>query len=152
MKDIARELTETVIRHYDKNCNLDDELASISLGADKWSLKEIIGHLIDSASNNHQRFVRLQINKKLDFPDYHYSWIRIENFNSMKFTDLISLWKYFNILLSHLIENTSEDILTNIWETESKELTLKAIMTDYLRHIKEHIKHFEERLAEINSN
>jgi hypothetical protein len=149
MKDIARELSEIVSNHYEKYYNLDDQKASVILSADKWSLKEIIGHLIDSASNNHQRFVRLHINNKIDFPIYHYDWISIENFNSMKFTDLISLWKYFNILLSHIINNVTDDKLSNIWETGGTKLTLKFIITDYLRHIKEHIMHFEERLVEL---
>lgn len=152
MKEIAKEISKSVKNHYEKYHALDDKLASINLSDDKWSLKEIIGHLIDSASNNHQRFVRLQNENVLTFPVYHYDWIKTEKFNKAKFIDLISLYKYFNILLAHLIENVDESKLANIWKREDKELTLKEIMTDYLRHLKDHIKHFEERLNELKNN
>ena len=44
--------------------------ADVKLGPDKWTLKEMVAHLIDSASNNHQRFVRLQIGHEISFPGY----------------------------------------------------------------------------------
>ncbi len=151
MKEIAKEISKLVKDHYEKYHELDEKLTSINLSDDKWSLKEIIGHLIDSASNNHQRFVRMQIENVLTFPVYHHDWIKTEKFNNAEFIDLISLFKYFNILLAHLIENVNESKLPNIWKREDKELTLKEIMTDYLRHLKDHIKHFEERLSELKN-
>lgn len=152
MKEISKQLLILVSNHYEKFHDLTDKLTSINLSEDKWSLKEIIGHLIDSASNNHQRFVRLQIENVLTFPVYHYDWIKIEKFNKVRFIDLISLWKYINILIAHLIENVDESKLPNIWKREDKEITLEEIMTDYLRHLKDHIKHFEERLNELKNN
>jgi len=60
-----------------------DEITKIKLAEDKWSLREIMGHLIDSASNNHQRFVRLQFGDMLDFPAYDgEEWIRTQEYNS----------------------------------------------------------------------
>jgi len=149
MKKISGELIETVNNFYNKYKNLDEKLCSINPAEDKWSLKEIIGHLIDSASNNHQRIVRLQLSEMLDFPSYHYSWIETEKFNLMNFNDILSLWKYYNILLGHLIKNVKEEVLKNYWNKEDKKLTLEFIINDYLRHLKDHIKHFEERLKEI---
>jgi hypothetical protein len=151
MKEIGKELSKLVNDHFEKYHELTDNLTSINLSEDKWSLKEIIGHLIDSASNNHQRFVRLQIENVLTFPVYHYDWIKIEKFNKVKFIDLISLWKFINILIVHLIENVDESKLPNIWKREDKDITLKELMTDYLRHLKDHIKHFEERLNELKN-
>ncbi len=149
MKKISSELIETVNNFYNKYKNLDEKLCSKNPAEDKWSLKEIIGHLIDSASNNHQRIVRLQLSEMLDFPSYHYSWIETEKFNLMNFNDILSLWKYYNILLGHLIKNVKEEVLKNYWNKEDKKLTLEFIINDYLRHLKDHIKHFEERLKEI---
>jgi hypothetical protein len=97
MIEIGTKLKNTVIDFYAKSCTIKDEIASIKLSDDKWSLKEIIGHLVDSASNNHQRFVRLQIESNLKFPSYHYSWIDIEKYNLMNYNDLINLWKYFRV-------------------------------------------------------
>lgn len=50
--------------------SINSDISNIKISEDKWSLREIIGHLIDSASNNHQRFVRLQYSDLLDFPAY----------------------------------------------------------------------------------
>jgi len=148
MKKISNELIDIINNFYEKYKNLDDKFCSINLSKDKWSLKEIIGHLIDSASNNHQRFIRLQLTEELDFPDYHYSWIEIEKFNKMKFIDILSLWKNYNILLGHLIKNVKKEALKNFWNNEDKKLTLEFIMTNYLKHLKEHINHFDERSKE----
>ncbi|MBN2041648.1 MAG: hypothetical protein JW864_16550 [Spirochaetes bacterium] len=151
MKETAKEIIELVNSHYDKYHDMDDVKASINLASDKWSLKEIIGHLIDSASNNHQRFVRLHIDDLNDFPGYHYDWIKIEHFNLMRFNELLILWKQFNLLLAHIIFNAPENKLSNKWKADGQDFTMEFIMKDYLRHLKEHIKHFEERLAELEN-
>jgi len=149
LNKICNELNEIVIHFFDKYIGLDEKITAVKLSDEKWSLKEIIGHLVDSASNNHQRFVRLQISNLNDFPSYHYSWIDIENYNLMKFSDIMLLWKQFNILLCHIIKNIDENKLDNYWSVDNKQITLKAIITDYLRHLKDHIKHFEERYTEL---
>jgi hypothetical protein len=129
MKEISAEIKNIVIKFYEENKKINDEAASRILSEDKWSLKEIIGHLVDSASNNHQRFVRLRLEKELSFPSYHYSWIKEEDFNKMDFTDILSLWKCLNIFLAHIIETVPEESLENIWMTG--------------------IKHFDERKNEV---
>ena len=152
LTSVSNDLLSVINSFYAKHKNLPNELASINLDSDKWSLKEIIGHLIDSASNNHQRFVRLQIEETLNFPSYHYSWIEIEKFNSVEFKDLITLWKHFNVLLAHLIRIADESALKNVWEAQDQVISLENLMVDYLRHLKEHLNHFEQRLQELESS
>ena len=73
---------------------IHEDKASVKLSADKWSLKEMVGHLIDSASNNHQRFVRLQLTDQLTFPDYgqnNIHWVGIQKYQERSWTALLDL-------------------------------------------------------------
>jgi len=154
MKDVYLELNSTVDDFFNKYKGLDNKITSTRLGVDKWTLKEIVGHLIDSASNNHQRFVRLQIVDELIFPGYgkdNSKWLEIEKYNELNFYDIISLWKQYNILIGNIIKETDEGKLENYWiKSDGDKITLKDLMIDYVRHMREHVKHFEETLKEIN--
>ncbi len=129
---------------------VDAEITNIRPGQDKWSLKEIIGHLIDSASNNHQRFVRLQLGDLKDFPNYDKDqWISVQKYNEMDWKELTILWRSYNRMLLKVIEHMDTNALGNVWFLDGKELTLEFIVNDYYRHLDWHIGHFEERLREI---
>jgi DinB superfamily len=123
---------------------------SVKPAPDKWSLKEILGHLIDSASNNHQRFVRLQEQSSLSLPGYNQeNWVRIQRYNSMSWDDLVPLWYLLNTLLLHIIRGMSEDCLGNIYHSPDGPITLDVLVKDYFRHLDGHVQHFEERYAEL---
>jgi hypothetical protein len=149
---LADELGAEVRAFYARYRDLDDEAASRRPGEGSWSPKEIIGHLIDSASNNHQRFVRLQIQDRLSFPDYgmdNKKWVTIEHYNGMRFDDLLSLWKQYNVLLENIIRSVDPSKLQNCWETGEKSLSLMFLMSDYLRHLKEHAASFDRTLEQL---
>jgi hypothetical protein len=70
---------------------------------ERWTRKEVLGHLIDSASNNHQRFVRGQIAAGQDFPGYDQErWVRIQGYQTARWSDLIELWRAYNTHLLHV--------------------------------------------------
>src|SRR6476660_9710877 len=70
---------------------------------ERWSKKEVVGHLIDSASNNHQRFVRGQLAGGQDFPRYEQEgWVRVQGYQSARWADLIDLWRAYNTHLLHV--------------------------------------------------
>ncbi len=144
------EFAEAINAFWKLIMEVPEKYTSIKLSQDKWSLKEIVGHLVDSASNNHQRFVRLQEENRLSFPVYHQEdWIRIQNYNEYNWQELIELWKLYNSLLMHVIKNMSEDSLKSVWETNGEEAQLDWLVNDYFRHMRFHYKHFDERLSEI---
>ena len=61
---------------------------------ERWTRKEVVGHLIDSASNNHRRFVRGQLASGQDFPRYEQEqWVRVQGYQSARWPDLIDLWR-----------------------------------------------------------
>ena len=146
------------INEYEKKINnfydimaANSDSADIKLSEEKWSLKEMVAHLIDSASNNHQRIIRLQIEKKLTFPAYEAEiWKDITKIKGFDFTALINLWKGYNYYILHLIKDIDENNLNNIWKMSGKALTLQFIIEDYFgRHMDWHIELFKNRVDEI---
>src|SRR5580700_1612062 len=78
----------------------------------KWSRKEILGHLIDSAANNHQRFVRGQLDRELITPGYaQEQWVETERFNDREWNELVQFWIAYNRHLLHLISHASPERL-----------------------------------------
>jgi len=138
---VADELGAAVSAFYARYHDLDDGPASRRPKEGGWSPKEIIGHLIDSASNNHQRFVRLQIQERLVFPDYgkdNMRWVAIEHFNELVFNDLVSLWRLYNLLIEKIIRSADPAKLQNYWDRGESRATLLELVIDYVRHLKEH--------------
>lgn len=125
--------------------------AAIKPASDKWSLKEILGHLIDSASNNHQRFVRLQQTKELTFPGYDpIKCADVQKCNDYDWKALLTLWRHYNNLLLHVIKHVDQASLSNVWKIDNQSLTLEYLINDYFTHVRWHIDHTTERLKEIN--
>jgi len=130
-----------------------ESITGEKISEDAWTLKEIVGHLIDSASNNHQRFVRLQFGNLLDFPAYDAeSWIRAQRYADMDWKQLITLWYSFNCVLLKVIEHIDSKSLENVWIKGENALSLGSLVNDYYRHMKWHIDHFEKRVEEIGTD
>jgi hypothetical protein len=129
--------------------DLSDHTLTLRPSADAWSIKEIVGHLIDSASNNHQRFVRLQLTDALQFPDYgqdNENWVRIQKYQDRPWSELLGLWRYFNNHLSHIILSVDPSCLEHAWVVETQsEIRLFDLMVDYLRHFENHL----DQIADI---
>ena len=135
---------------HERLLTIPEGKTSVKPAPDKWSLKEIVGHLVDSASNNHQRFVRLQEERSLNLPGYNQeNWVRIQRYNSMNWDDLVRLWHLMNTLLLHIIEGMGGDTMGNVYLAAGGPMTLEALVNDYFRHMQAHVEHFEERLAEL---
>ncbi len=112
----------------------------------------MIGHLVDSASNNHQRFVRLQLTQSLEFPAYDTEkWKQVESLNVFDWQKLIDLWKYYNDLLLHIIESMKDEFLDHYWIKDGERLTLERLIKDYYAHIQWHIDLFDQRLQELRN-
>ncbi len=107
----------------------------------KWSRREILGHLIDSAANNHQRFVRAQQTARLEFPRYAQDdWVALEHYNDRPWPDLIALWREYNRHLAHVMAHCNPDALQTPCLIESDDpVTLEWLMTDYLDHLNHHL-------------
>jgi hypothetical protein len=109
---------------------------------ERWSMKEVLGHLIDSASNNHQRFVRAQIVGRLEFPGYEQeAWVRVQKYQEAAWADLIALWRALNLHVVHIVAHMSEQDRATVCRVGSKDdETLTALFEDYVSHLEHHLR------------
>ncbi len=141
-QDFVIDFRNTVLQSYEEMIAISEEAAASKPGENQWSVKELLGHLLDSASNNHQRFVRLQIFDEIEFPFYQQDdFVRVNHYQNQRWGTLLDFWKQYNLHLVHLVETLDESKLENVWITPSQErLTLGHIVEDYLRHLKHHLE------------
>lgn len=109
---------------------------------ERWTKKEVVGHLIDSASNNHQRFVRGQLAPGQDFPRYDQEgWVRVQNYQAARWADLIALWKAYNTHLLHVAVQMTEDARRAVCRVGgAPEVTLEWLFADYVEHLEHHLR------------
>lgn len=154
--DVASQIEQAVNAQVENWRDLPESTLRFRVSADAWSIKEIIGHLIDSSSNNHQRFVRLQLVKQLTFPDYgqdNIHWVRIQNYQDRPWEELLNLWRYFNIQLADIIRSVDPVCLTHVWQVDPKtSVTLFDLMIDYQRHLKAHLDQIDDNLNAFNEH
>lgn len=141
MKPIANHLREIVAQVLPALRKISDEEASLKPRPGKWSKKEILGHLIDSACNNQQKFVRTMAQPHLEFVGYGQNhWVASQNYQTTDWLLLITFWEAYNLHLAHVIENVSEKVLHNTIMIEGVgPFTLEFIMKDYAEHLKHHL-------------
>jgi hypothetical protein len=117
-----------------------------------WSAREIIGHLVDSASNIHPRFVRGQLQDDLVFPGYAGDeWVRIGRYQQAPWEELVTLWRTLNLQIARVMEGTPEDrrrrprVHHNFAEIgvtlpPGEAATLEHVMSDYVIHLQHHLR------------
>lgn len=120
---------------------IDDPLSTNPLLSGGWSRKQILGHLIDSASNNHQRFVRASLQDSLDFPGYDQdASVRIQQFQLAPWAMLVTLWHSYNRLLAHVIAHLPPSHLNVQCRIgDDPPVTLEFLATDYVAHLQHHL-------------
>jgi hypothetical protein len=120
---------------------ISDDDASTKPSPHKWSKKEILGHLIDSAANNHQRFIRLQLEPEIALPGYEQDgWVSANAYQETRWADIVTLWAAYNRHLATVIESLDERSLGHVWHSYDGDVTLEFIATDYVRHLKHHLR------------
>ena len=132
-----------VVEETEKRLSAITEQESTTRSGDgKWSRKEVLGHLIDSASNNHQRFVRAQLDGALNFPGYQQDgWNRTQQYQSEPWTNLVKLWASYNRHLAHMIAVMPDDAGPHTCVIGGKApVTLQFLVTDYLVHLEHHLE------------
>lgn len=107
-----------------------------------WSRKQVLAHLIDSASNNHQRFVRASLQESLDFPAYDQDGnIRVQVPQEADWPLLVSLWTAYNRYLAHIIAHLPASKLETVCRIGAGQpVTLGFLATDYVTHLLHHLK------------
>ena len=127
---------------------LDNDKIRHQPSPDRWSIAEVLGHLVDSCCNNHQRFVRAQQSDTLTFPDYEQNhWAVANQYHDANWTDLVDLWRAYNLQLARVIKAIPEQQLNTICTiTPYDPCTLEFLVTDYVVHMNHHLTKIRERL------
>jgi hypothetical protein len=150
--DYAANLSATVARVAPRLLGISAEVAAQRPAAGKWSAKEIVGHLIDSAANNHQRFVRAQWQSDLVFAGYDQdAWVRAQDYQNAEWEDLVALWASYNQHLARFMasipaavryrEHPRHNLDELAWRplAADQPATLDYFMADYVAHLHHHL-------------
>ncbi len=141
MKDLSEDLMH-VVETAEPRLRAINELESARpILSGGWSRKEVLGHLVDSASNNHQRFVRAALQTSLDFPAYdQVGNSRVQAFQEAGWSLLVSLWADYNRYLAHVIAHLPPAKIETVCRIGSASpVTLEFLAKDYLRHLVHHL-------------
>src|SRR5271155_1557339 len=104
MRELSMQLQSVVEAVEPRLREIDEAESGKPLLQGRWSRKQVIGHLIDSASNNHQRFVRAALQTSLEFPGYDQGGnVRVQAVQEADWPLLVALWAAYNRYLAHVI-------------------------------------------------
>lgn len=154
--DYSDDLRATVIERRESLRRISDDAAAMRPSPDAWSAKEIIGHLIDSASNNHQRFVRARWQDDLIFPGYEQDgWVAAQRYNTTDWHELLDLWALFNRHLARVMDGVPDDVRLRVHTRHNlherawtvvpvdQPTTLDYFMRDYVGHLHHHLRQLD---------
>ena len=120
------------------------------------SIGQIVGHMVDSATNNTHRLVHMHYQKSpVNYPDYanlgnNDRWIAIQNFQEEDWGELVRLWAAVNRHMVHLIRHVDESRLNQQWISALKErVTLREMIADYPRHFKLHLNEISALINQL---
>lgn len=152
MEDALEDFGRTIETAAGRLRGMTEDEAGARPAPGVWSAKETIGHLIDSAANNHQRFVRAQFRDDLDFPGYEQDeWIAAQHYRETSWPRLVELWRLYNLHLLHVVSRIPAGELSRprrphslhkiAFELvdENEAATLEYLIRDYVEHLKHHL-------------
>ena len=120
---------------------LSTELADTPWRVGGWTRKEIVGHLLDSAANNRQRFVRATIHGSFTGPDYAQAeWVSAHGYNDRPWATLLHWWEVEHEILAAVVDRIPEERLDASCTIGDKPpVTLRFVIEDYFRHQRWHL-------------
>jgi len=152
MQQWLEDFKQTIDAAVPRLREISESESAVPRAEDHWSSKQIIGHLIDSATNNHARFVLGQLKHDLVFAGYDQNgWVSTNHYQEAPWTHLVDLWRAYNLHLHHVMEHASKEKMTTpctlhtlqeiAFNTvpQSEPVTLECLMKDYVDHLRHHL-------------
>ena len=150
--DFLSDFGDTIETASTRLLAVSEEQSAVPRAEGKWSRKQIIGHLIDSAANNHSRFVRAQFTDDLIFPGYEQNnWVDSQRYQERDWNELVQLWKLYNRHILHVMKVMPDEprvklrfkhnlnVLASDQISPDEPVTLDWFMRDYVDHMKKHL-------------
>ncbi len=146
-QDLALDLENRIQREAVHLRAVTEREAGVKPSAKAWSKKEELGHLIDSAANNHIRFVRGSFEPEFRGPGYEQDrWVSAHAYQEMSWTEIIDFWERYNQFLARLVRQIADDRLTTPCVVgQSAPVTLRFLIEDYTLHLQHHVDHILQR-------
>jgi hypothetical protein len=145
-RQICDELSTLISAWEVKLAALPEQTITKRKNSQNRSIRQIVGHMVDSANNNTHRVIHMHYQKSpVGYPDYanlgnNDRWIAIQNYQEEDWKELVQLWASANRHMVHLIRQVDESKLNQIWISALKErITLHEMISDYPRHFKLHL-------------
>lgn len=138
---LSEKLRDVINREEARLRRMTEAEAAARPAPGAWSRIEVLGHLVDSAVNNLQRFVRAQLGAELVFPGYAQNeWVSIQGFAQEEWASLVTLWAALNRHVSHVVSRIpAAKLSTPCIIGGGKPVTLGFLAEDYLRHLEHHL-------------
>ena len=153
MQDYARLLRDLVTDTTPRLVALGEEGSMHARGPGKWTPREIVGHLLDSATNNHRRFVLGQLHGTLTFDGYAQDdWVSAQDYAHAPWIELVTAWSGINLVLAHVMAAAPESVRAAAHAEHnldrigfapmdrSQPATLDDLMRDYVGHLHHHLR------------
>lgn len=137
---ILKTIIDTELKRFE---TISEDEWSYKASPEKWSRKEIIGHLCDSAFTNIRRFVVTQYkeNENIVYDQDH--WVKAQNYQNIPTAEVINLWKSLNYQIVYIVENMPDEVLQRTSDTSKTTpeiLTLEVLIKGYIDHLHHHLK------------
>ena len=152
MEQWVEDFRQTIDTASPQLLKLSEAEAGQPRAEEHWSSKQILGHLIDSAANNHARFVLGQLKDDLLFPGYDQDgWVKTNHYQEAGWPQLVDLWRSYNLHLVHLMAHADNEKMNTPCKLhtlqeiafkavpQSEAVTLEYLMQDYVAHLKHHL-------------
>ncbi len=143
MQEVIKQLNEIVTEYFIRFSNLSDDELSLKMASGKWSKKEIIGHLIDSAQNNIRRFITVQYQTNPHVVYNQDVWVSAQNYQQYNNIDLILLWQLLNKHICIVLQNIPVEKYQHLCNTSKGQdelCTIEFLAKDYVVHQLHHLK------------
>jgi hypothetical protein len=143
-EELAPLLRDTIRAEFTHLCRMDAARACLRpKGPESWSPKEELGHLIDSAANNHMRIVRAGLDGSFEGPGYAQGeWVKAHDYQDAAWEFLVTLWQGYNELIAGVVHRLPRDRFSAPCRIGGGELLgLDFVIEDYIKHMQHHLDH-----------